>query len=132
MFVSSHLMSEMALTADHLVILGRGRLLADVSTAEMVAASSPSVRARSPQAAELEIVLRTEGVRFDRPQPDLLVILDRSADEIAELAFAHQVVLYELTATHGSLEDAYLELTRNDVEYSTPPTANPTDLRRVA
>ena len=131
-FVSSHLMSEMAMTADHLVILGRGRLLADVPTAEMIAATSPSVRVRSPQAAELEVVLRAEGVRFDRPQPELLVILDRGADEIAELAFAHQVVLHELTATHGSLEDAYLELTRNELEYSTTPTANPTDLRRVA
>jgi len=131
-FVSSHLMSEMAMTADHLVILGRGRLLADVPTAEMVAASSPSVRVRSPQATQLEVVLREKGVRFDRPEPELLVIYDRGADEIAELAFAHQVVLHELTATHGSLEDAYLELTRNDVEYSTTPTTTPTDLRRVA
>ena len=127
-FVSSHLMSEMALTADHLVILGRGRLLADVAMAEMLAASSPSVLARTPQTDAFAMVLRQEGISFQRFEPQVLSITDEPLDRIAELAFAHQIVLHELRATHGSLEDAYLALTHDAVEYvATTPTS-----RRVA
>ncbi|HSU37604.1 MAG TPA: ABC transporter ATP-binding protein [Propionibacteriaceae bacterium] len=127
-FVSSHLMSEMALTADHLVILGRGRLLADVAMAEMLAASSPSVLARTPQADAFALALRQEGISFQRPEPQVLSITEQPLDRIAELAFAHQIVLHELKATHGSLEDAYLALTHDAVEYvATTPTS-----RRVA
>ena len=127
-FISSHLMSEMALTADHLVVLGRGRLLADVGMTEMLAAGAPSVRVRTPQTAELEPVLRREAIRYERAEPGVLTIFDRGVDEIAELAFAAQVVLHELTPAHRSLEDAYLALTHSEVEYS----AQPLESRRVA
>ncbi|HEX8345914.1 MAG TPA: ABC transporter ATP-binding protein [Actinoplanes sp.] len=114
-FVSSHLMSEMALTADHLVIVGRGRLIADVPTAEMTAASAV-VRVRSPQAARLRHLLDAPGVGATGTR-DELSVSGRSAEEIARVALANGVLVTELTPVHASLEDAYMKLTHNDVEY---------------
>jgi ABC-2 type transport system ATP-binding protein len=114
-FVSSHLMSEMALTADQLVIVGRGRLLADVSMAEMTAASS-AVRVRSPQAARLRGLLSSPGVAVTGDS-DVLSVSGRSTDEIARTALTHGVLVTELTPVHASLEEAYLKLTHDDVEY---------------
>ena len=127
-FVSSHLMSEMALTADHLVIVGRGRLVADVSTAEMTAASSV-VRVRSPHAGRLRDLLSASdaGVTGDS---DVLSVTGRDSDEIARLALAHGILLTELTPVHASLEDAYMSLTHDDVEYQPSPAI--TDIRRAA
>ncbi len=120
-FVSSHLMSEMALTADHLVIVGRGRLLADVSMADMTATSAV-VRVRSPQADRLRRLLSgpQTGVTAER---DVLSVTGRSAEEIARTAFDHGILLYELTPVHTSLEEAYLSLTRDDVEYRATATS---------
>jgi ABC-2 type transport system ATP-binding protein len=126
-FVSSHLMSEMAVTADHLVIIGRGRLLADVSMADMTASVVPVVHARTPRAHELAPLLVGPGVTIDRPEPDVLSVRGRSSDEIARAALAHRILLTELTTVHASLEDAYLTLTHNDVQYSAT-----TDSRRAA
>jgi len=127
-FVSSHLMSEMALTADHLVILGRGRVLGDVSMAEMIGASQPTVRVRTPQAETFSAVVSDAGATVETPEPGVLVIANRTSDQIAELAFSHRIVLHELAPVQTSLEDAYLALTRHDVEY----VATTHDSRRVA
>jgi ABC-2 type transport system ATP-binding protein len=116
-FVSSHLMSEMALTADHLVIVGRGRLLADVSMEEMTASASGQVRVRSPRADELARLLPGEGVTITRPEPDVLSVTGRTSTDIAETALAARILLTELTPVHASLEDAYLALTAQDVQY---------------
>jgi ABC-2 type transport system ATP-binding protein len=128
-FVSSHLMSEMAMTADHLIILGRGRLLADVSMQEMTSSTLGSVRVRSPQSDQLERLLSSAGVTIERPQPDLLLVTGRTNRQIADLAFTHRLLLHELTPIQVSLEDAYRAMTRNDVEYVAEPNPNP---RRVA
>jgi ABC-2 type transport system ATP-binding protein len=114
-FVSSHLMSEMALTADHLVIVGRGRLLADVPTAEMTAASAV-VRVRSPQAVRLRSLLDGPGVGVTGDR-DELSVSGRSAEQIARVALTNGVLVTELTPVHASLEDAYMSLTHDDVEY---------------
>jgi ABC-2 type transport system ATP-binding protein len=128
-FVSSHLMSEMAMTADHLIILGRGRLHADVSIQEMTSSTLGSVRVRSPQSDQLERLLSSAGVTIERPQPDLLLVTGRTNRQIADLAFTHRLLLHELTPIQVSLEDAYRAMTRNDVEYVAEPNPNP---RRVA
>jgi ABC-2 type transport system ATP-binding protein len=119
-FVSSHLMSEMALTADQLVVVGRGRLIADVPMSEMTA-SSTVVRVRTPHAARLREVLRAPDVTITDDRGELSVT-GRSAEQIAELAFTHHLLLQELTPVHTSLEDAYLALTRDDVEYQATTT----------
>ena len=124
MFVSSHLMSEMALTADHLVILGRGRLLADVSLAAMTA-SSATVRVRSPQADRLRQLLTGPDVTVTG-EHDRLSVTGRDTEQVARIAFTHGVLVTELTAMHASLEEAYLSLTHDAVEYQ-PTTASPAD-----
>ncbi len=116
-FVSSHLMSEMALTADHLVILGRGRLLADVSLAEMTASASGQVLVRSPQADELGRLLAGDGAAVTATGPGALSVTGRTAEEIATTALSFRILLTELTPVHASLEDAYLAMTDHDVRY---------------
>jgi ABC-2 type transport system ATP-binding protein len=116
-FVSSHLMSEMALTADHLIVIGRGRLLADVPTREFIDASSGnSVRVRSPQVDRLEQLLRGRGVRTSSVDGYLQVDGVTPA-EVGELAAANAVVLHELFTQRASLEAAFLEMTGDSVEY---------------
>jgi ABC-2 type transport system ATP-binding protein len=118
-FVSSHLMSEMALTADHLIVIGRGRLLADMSVEEFVRkASGDRVRVRSPQSTRLrELVERTKAVSIEIPEPDVLEVEGLNAAEVGELAAANAIVLHELTPLQASLEDAFMEMTRDDVEF---------------
>jgi ABC-2 type transport system ATP-binding protein len=117
-FVSSHLMSEMALTADHVIVIGRGKLIADTSVDEFVRmASGSAVRVRSPQAGALSDLVAGDGVIVASPQPGTLEIRGLTAEKIGETAAAHGIVLHELTAMQASLEDAFMELTRGDVEY---------------
>jgi len=117
-FVSSHLMSEMALTADHVIVIGRGKLIADTSVDEFVRmASGGAVRVRSPQAAALSDLVAGNGVVVTAPQPGMLEIRGMTAEEIGERAAANRIVLHELTRVQASLEDAFMELTRGDVEY---------------
>ncbi|MGY1809304.1 ABC transporter ATP-binding protein [Blastococcus sp. SYSU D00669] len=130
-FVSSHLMSEMALTADHLVILGRGRLVADVSMEQMTASATGQVTVRSPQADHLAVLLSAEGAAITRPEPDVLAVTGRTSTQIAETALAARILLTELVPVHASLEDAYLVLTERDVEYRAT-TPDGTDPRRAA
>jgi ABC-2 type transport system ATP-binding protein len=115
-FLSSHLMSEMALTADQLVIIGRGRLIADVATADMTASLTPTVHVRTAQPQELAALFRTAEVEIG---PDgAMTITGHDAEDVARIAAAHDVLLYELTPVRTSLEDAYLAMTEGDVEYA--------------
>jgi len=117
-FVSSHLMSEMALTADHLIVIGRGRLIADTSVAEFThRASKNLVLVRSPQAEELRNAVVGPDVGVVVRAPGLLEVSGLTAAQIGEAAAAGGFVLHELTPQQASLEEAFMELTRDDVEY---------------
>ena len=115
-FVSSHLMSEMALTAQHLVVIGRGKLIVDDSTANIIAGGSSIVRVRSPRADELAALLTTGGVTIQIDDGALSVTgLDAAA--IGEVAADHGIALHELTPQQASLEEVFFELTGDSVEY---------------
>jgi ABC-2 type transport system ATP-binding protein len=117
-FVSSHLMSEMALTADHLIVIGRGRKIADMSTEEFIGeASGAVVLVRTPQAAELEAVLSGPDVTVTAAAPSALEVRGLTAVQIGEAAAANQLVLHELTPQQASLEEAFMTLTRDEVEF---------------
>jgi ABC-2 type transport system ATP-binding protein len=117
-FVSSHLMSEMALTADHLVIIGRGRLLADTTVTGLTESSARSdVLVRSPRAAELAGLLSAQGAVVGSADGNGLAVTGLDAAAIGDLALAHRIAVHELTPRHASLEDAYLDLTAASVEY---------------
>ena len=117
-FVSSHLMSEMALTADHLVVIGRGRIIADAPVDEVVArATRATVRVRSPQATELAELLAAPEVTVTAVSPGLLEVHGATSEAVGEVAAAGRLVLHELTPVSGSLEEAYMSLTSDAVEY---------------
>jgi ABC-2 type transport system ATP-binding protein len=117
-FVSSHLMSEMALTADHLIVVGRGTLIADTSVDEFVRRASGSVvHVRSPQATQLAELVRGGDIRVTSPEPGVLEIEGLTTEQVGELAAEHRVVLHELTLRQASLEEAFMDLTRDDVEF---------------
>ncbi|MFF4656526.1 ABC transporter ATP-binding protein [Streptomyces sp. NPDC001381] len=117
-FVSSHLMSEMALTADHLVVIGQGRLLADTSMADFIARNSRAyVRVRTPQRERLLDVLHDAGVTVVESGEGVLEVDGGKAERIGELAARHGVVLHELSPQQASLEEAFMQLTAETVEY---------------
>jgi ABC-2 type transport system ATP-binding protein len=117
-FVSSHLMSEMALTADHLIVIGRGRLIADMAVDEFVRrASGGVVHVRSPQSARLRELLASPEVAVAELAGGLLEIKGATSERIGEVAAANQIVLHELSPQQASLEEAFMELTREDVEF---------------
>jgi ABC-2 type transport system ATP-binding protein len=117
-FVSSHLMSEMSLTADHLIVIGRGRKIADMSTEEFIGqASGAVVLVRTPQPADLEVVLSGPDVTVTSAAPGALEVRGLTAAQIGEAAAANQLVLHELTPQQASLEEAFMTLTRDDVEF---------------
>ncbi len=119
-FLSSHLMSEMAQTATHLVIVGRGRLLADTTVKELTATiTNQPVTVRSPQAAALSEQLLRRGASVSTAEPGLLRVEGMGAAEIGEIAAASSAVLHELHREEASLEDAYMNLTRDSREYVT-------------
>lgn len=127
--VSSHLMNEMAVTADHLIVIGRGRLLADASTGEVIArGSTQSVRVRTPDSGRLTQLIEANGGTAipggDGSSPDVtdsaapvLVVTGLPSARIGELAAGSGVVLHELTPQLATLEDAFLELTSDSVEF---------------
>jgi ABC-2 type transport system ATP-binding protein len=123
-FLSSHLMSEMALTAEHLVIVGRGRLIADTTVDEIVAQASAdaAVRVRTPDAPALRRALSADGVTVTTAEQGVMEVRGLPAERIGELASAQRVVLHELTPLRASLEDAYMRLTGDAVEYRTGGT----------
>src|SRR5262245_13740185 len=120
-FVSSHLMSEMALTADHLIVIGRGRLIANTSMAAFVRMSSRRyVLVRSPRAAELADLLTADGAAVeedDEPGPEALAVTGLDGGRIGDLAAAHHIPIHELTPRHASLEEAFMELTDSSVDF---------------
>ncbi len=130
-FLSSHLMSEMELTADRLVIVGRGRLVADVSMAEMTASVSGRVRVGTPQADRLARVLDARGAAITPDGPAGLSVAGLTSTDIGEAALAAGIPLTELTPTQTSLEDAYLAMTAHDVQFRATGPGRP-DTRRAA
>jgi ABC-2 type transport system ATP-binding protein len=119
-FLSSHLMSEMSLTADRLIIIGRGRLIAQTTTAEFLNSGSGNfVRVRSPQADALATLLTSQGTVVARQAADMLHITGAPSDAIGQLARANGVTLLELSVQNASLEQRYMELTKDMVDYRT-------------
>ncbi|HEX5266440.1 MAG TPA: ATP-binding cassette domain-containing protein [Acidimicrobiales bacterium] len=123
-FVSSHLMSEMALTADHLVVIGKGRLIADTSVSDFVKGKGQArARVRSPRVEELSGLLVGRGATLE-PGPDgALLVTGLPASDIGDLAAERGLALHELTPVQASLEEVFMELTRDTVEYHAAPVA---------
>jgi ABC-2 type transport system ATP-binding protein len=125
-FVSSHLMSEMALTADHLIIIGRGRLLADMPMTEFIESNArKDVLVRSPREEELVRLLTSQGASVERQEDGGLAVRNMDASEIGDLAVGQGISVHELTPRHASLEQAYLDITSESVEYRAEPSAVP-------
>jgi ABC-2 type transport system ATP-binding protein len=117
-FVSSHLMSEMEHTADYLIVIGRGQLLADCSMQEFIERSSgQSVRVRTPQAEDLGRALTTAGGRVTPDGYEVLSVQNMTAEQIGDIAFESRIRLHELAVVRASLETAFMELTGDSVEY---------------
>ncbi|MDF2745596.1 MAG: transporter related [Actinomycetia bacterium] len=122
-FVSSHLMSEMALTAQHLIVIGRGRLIADTGMEEFVARAAPGVvRVRSTDPAALAALLRSRDVAVSEGGDGVLAVSGLDTDQVGRLAGAAGITLLELTAQQASLEEAFIDLTRDAVEFRAPTT----------
>jgi ABC-2 type transport system ATP-binding protein len=118
-FVSSHLMNEMAVTADHVVVIGRGKLIADTGIDEFIARFSEGVvLVRTPQAAELATAVSETGGRSATRDDGALMVSEIEAPKIGELAAARGIVLHELTPQRASLEEAFMELTKADVQFT--------------
>jgi ABC-2 type transport system ATP-binding protein len=118
-FVSSHLMSEMALTAEHLIVIGRGKLIADTSVADFLAgASKQLVHVRTPQDAQLREIVAGLGGTVTDVEGGLLEVSGLTAEEIGEAAAAQKIVLHELTPHQASLEEAFMDLTRGELEFA--------------
>ena len=119
-FLSSHLMSEVALTADHIIVIGKGKILADAPVAEIIDSTHhQSVRVRSPQATQLAEALSRDGITITSDEPGLLQVTGIDAAGIGDLAARSGIVLHELTPVTSTLEDAYMELTADSVEFQT-------------
>ncbi len=119
-FVSSHLMTEMALTADHLVVIGRGHLIADASVDEVIHSSSANhVRVVSPDAAGLRGLVEARGatVHYEGDTGDTLSVTGLECREVGELAAGAGMTLYELSPQKASLEEAFMEMTRDSAEF---------------
>jgi ABC-2 type transport system ATP-binding protein len=115
--VSSHLMSEIALTADHLIIIGRGRLLADTPTDRFVSGTRQDVLVRSPRAGELAGLLTARGAAVRPEGAGGLAVTGLDAPAIGDLAAGHGIAVHELVPRHASLEQAYLDLTGDSTDY---------------
>jgi ABC-2 type transport system ATP-binding protein len=117
-FVSSHLMSEMALTAHEVVVIGRGRMIAQMPVEALTATSSRGfVRVRSPQASALRVALESAGGTVTVDPDGSLAVRGLTEVAIGDLAFAHHLPLHELAPQAASLEEAFMELTEDSVEF---------------
>ncbi|RSM84101.1 export ABC transporter ATP-binding protein [Amycolatopsis sp. WAC 01375] len=118
-FVSSHLLSEMALTASHLVVIGKGQLISQSSTEDFVSrAAENTVKVRSPQLPALRAALTQASAQVTDADRSL-VVSGLDSDKIGEIAAANQIVLHELSPQTGSLEQAFMQITGDSVEYHT-------------
>ena len=116
-FVSSHLMSEMENTADYLLVIGRGKLIAESTVAEFIAANSQqSVRVRTPQATLLAQIAARAGATI-RDDDGAMVVLGLSPSQVGDLAYENGIRLHELAPTQASLEEAFMELTASSVQF---------------
>ncbi|GAB2748513.1 ABC transporter ATP-binding protein [Amycolatopsis magusensis] len=115
--VSSHLMSEMALTSDRLIVIGRGRLIADTSVRELEERFQRGVFVRSPRAVELSDALRAAGAEVAAENDEAVTVHGMGVDSIGDLAAARGIPVYEVIPRSASLEEAYLELTADSVDY---------------
>jgi ABC-2 type transport system ATP-binding protein len=131
-FLSSHMMSEMALIAERLVVIGKGRLIADTSVDEFVgrASTNAPVHVRSPRGAELREALERRGATVVSESPETLTVSGVGIADVGDLAAAMGIALHGLTAQQLSLEDAFMEITRSAVEYRIG--AQPADLEAAA
>jgi ABC-2 type transport system ATP-binding protein len=117
-FVSSHLMSEMAQTAEHLIVIGKGRLLADRPTAEIItSAGRAAVRVRSPEAARLRDLLAGPDVAVSSTEIGELEVAGLTSEQIGQIAFDNRIMIHQLITTQASLEEAFMELTNDTVEF---------------
>jgi ABC-2 type transport system ATP-binding protein len=114
-FVSSHLMSEMEHTADHLVVIGRGKLIADCPMAEFTG-TTRATAAKTPDAAKLAAAVTTAGGTLDRGDGEFTV-RGLFAEQVGELALAHGILLHHLAPARVSLEQAFMEPTADSVEF---------------
>lgn len=123
-FLSSHLMSEMAQTADHLIVIGRGRVIADAPIHDIITGKGQSrVRVRTNEPDRLYPLLAGRGASIDVPERELLEVTGLEPRTIAAAALENRIMIYELTPLVASLEEAYMELTKDDVEYHSLPAA---------
>jgi ABC-2 type transport system ATP-binding protein len=117
-FVSSHLMSEMENTADHLIVIGQGRLIADEPLSQFAArATKTTVTVRTPDPVALAAVLAAEGATVQPGGPGNLTVSGMNAARIGEIAFDRHIMVHEITARAGGLEEAFVELTAGSVQY---------------
>jgi ABC-2 type transport system ATP-binding protein len=123
-FVSSHLMNEMALTAQHLIVIGRGRLIADTGVEEFIAgAVRGAVRVRSTDPDALAALLRSRAAEVSRDRDSALTVSGLTTDQVGRAAGAAGIILLELTALQASLEEAFIDMTSDAVEFRAPNTA---------
>jgi ABC-2 type transport system ATP-binding protein len=116
-FVSSHLMSEMSVTADHVIVIGRGRLIADSSMRDLLVRGASHVTVRSPDADRLVALIVDAGGRIDERRDQVLIVSSLTAEAVGELAARNAIVLHELTTEKASLEETFFELTNDSVEF---------------
>lgn len=117
-FISSHLMSEMALTADHLIVIGRGRIIADAPIEQIIGGQNlPTSKVKTDQAESLMNALAAEHVQMTRLDAETIQVVGLDSRIIAQRALDQQILLHELTPITQSLEEAYMALTQNEVEY---------------
>jgi ABC-2 type transport system ATP-binding protein len=117
-FVSSHLMSEMEHTADHLIVIGRGKLIADCTMREFIAGSSgASVRVRTPSADQFVRAITAKGATAATDEDGSIEVRGMTTEQLGDLAFSEGIRLHELTTVRASLEEAFMELTASSVEY---------------
>ena len=117
-FVSSHLMSEMENTADHLLVIGRGRMIADSTVQEFIDQNSElAIRVRTPEATKLATLLATTGATTVPDGDTALLVTGLAMDQIGDLAFDNRIRIHELAPLQASLEEAFMELTKDSVEF---------------
>jgi ABC-2 type transport system ATP-binding protein len=132
-FVSSHLMSEMENTADHLLVIGRGKLIADCTVAEFITANSQqTVRVRTPQPDELTMLVTAAGATVREDSDGSMTISGLDPSQVGDLAYDNAVRLHELAPVHASLEQAFMELTAASVQFRADAPEQPAMAGKVA